>query len=245
MYSYYVVFLLLIVLCSGFCMRASANVKNSFDAYSQIPASSRMTGYDTAKRLLRNNGVTDITVEKVRGKLTDHYHPTKRSVNLSEGVFGDDSVAAVAVAAHEVGHVLQKKSGYLPYKIRSILVPITNIGSRLAFPLVLVGLLLDIAVGFGQSASVGFYLAMFGVVLYGLSTVFAFATLPVEFDASRRAKKMLLSEGILTEEELPYAEKMLSAAAQTYVASTLLSLVYFLRFLVWVLAMFGGRRRRD
>ncbi|MBO4939811.1 MAG: zinc metallopeptidase [Clostridia bacterium] len=245
MYGYYLTFMVLILICSGFCMRASAKVKSAFDAYSEIPTSSRMTGYDTAKRLLRIHGAGDISVEKVRGKLTDHYHPTKRSVNLSESVFGDDSVAAVAVAAHEVGHVLQKKSGYFPYKIRAVLVPITNFGSRLAFPLVLVGLILDISVGFGQSASLGFYLAMAGVVLYGLSTVFAFATLPVEFDASRRAKKMLVEEGILTEDELPYADKMLGAAAQTYVASTLLSLVYFLRFLVWVLMIFGGRRRRD
>ena len=245
MYTYYFLFTLLILLCGGLCMRASAKVKSAFDAYSQMPNSSRMTGYDTAKKLLRVHGVSDISVEKVHGKLTDHYHPTKKSVNLSEGVFGDDSIAAVAVAAHEVGHVLQKQSGYFPYKVRSVLVPLTNIGSRLAFPLVLLGVILDISVGFAQSASTGFYLAMAGVVLYGLSTVFALVTLPVEFDASRRAKKMLVAEGILTEEELPYADKMLSAAAQTYVSSMLLSLVYFLRFLMWVLMLFGGRRRRD
>ena len=158
-------------------------------------------------------------------------------------MYGNDSVAAVAVAAHEIGHVMQKKTGYFPFKIREVLVPITNFGSRLAIPLVLVGVLLDIFVGVAE-ASVGYYLAMAGVALYGLSTLFALITLPVELDASRRAKKMLVEEGIITQAELPYAEKMLGAAAQTYVASLVTSLVYFLRFMLWVMMLFGGRRRR-
>ena len=203
-----------------------------------------MTGYDTARRLLGANGITDISIGRVRGHLTDHYHPTKRIVNLSEGVYGSDSVAAVAVAAHEIGHVVQKKKGYFFYKIRTALVPITNIGSRLAVPLVLVGLLLDLAVGFTDNYTLGYTLAMVGVALYGLSALFALITLPVELDASRRAKKMLIEEGIIMEEELPYADKMLDAAAMTYVASLLSSIVYFLRFLVWVLILFGGRRRK-
>ena len=153
-------------------------------------------------------------------------------------------MAAVAIAAHEIGHVMQKKKGYLPYKIRTVLVPITNIGSRLALPLVLLGLLLDLFVLGGQDSQLGFYLALAGVVLYGLSTLFMLVTLPVEFNASKRAKKMLVEEGILTEEESPYAEKMLSAAALTYVASLLTSLVYFLRFAGWVLLLFGRGRRR-
>ena len=203
-----------------------------------------MTGVDVAKKLLKANDITDVRVEKVKGSLTDHYHPTKKQVNLSQTVYGNNSVAAVAVAAHEVGHVVQRKKGYLPYKLRAFLVPITNLGSRLALPLVLVGLLLDFSVGFTQEYTVGYTLALLGVALYGLSTLFALVTLPVEFNASRRAKRMLLEEGIMTAEELPYAEKMLSAAAQTYVASLIVSLVYFLRFLVWVLALFGNRNRR-
>lgn len=121
----------------------------------------------------------------------------------------------------------------------------TNVGSRFAFPLVLVGLILDLFVTATKSSDVGFYIAMVGVGLYGLSTVFMLVTLPVEFNASKRAKKMLLEQGILTEAELPYAEKVLSAAAQTYVASLLTSLIFFLRFLLWVLMLFGGRRRRN
>ena len=243
-YEYYWIFLILMIACAALGIRASAKVRSAFSAYGNMPTRSRMTGYDTAVRLLRSNGVRGISVGRVKGVLTDHYHPTKKTVNLSESVYGSDSIAAVAVSAHEIGHVLQKKKGYVPYKIRSFLVPITNFGSRLALPLVLLGLILDISVGASQNSSAGFYLAIFGVALYGLSTLFALVTLPVEFNASRRAKKMLIAEGILTEEELPFADKMLDAAAQTYVASLLTSLVYFLRFAVWVLLLFG-RGRRD
>ncbi len=244
MYDYYIIFLILILICGGLSMSASAKVRSAYKAYGAMPTASYMTGYDTATRLLRVNDVFGISVGKVRGTLTDHYHPTKKIVNLSESVYGDASIASVAVAAHEIGHVMQKQKGYLPYKIRSFLVPITNIGSRLALPLVLLGLILDAFVMAGQNSNTGYYLAILGVALYGLSTLFALVTLPVEFDASRRAKKMLVEEGILTQEELPYADKMLSAAAMTYVASLLTSLVYFLRFAVWVMILFGGNSRR-
>lgn len=243
MYEYYLIFLGLILVCGIFAASASAKVRNTYNAQRQIPNASRMTGYDTAVRLLRSGGVREITVGRVRGFLSDHYHPTKRTVNLSEDVYGGASVASVAIAAHEIGHVMQNKKGYFPYKLRTWLVLITNFGSRLALPLVLVGLLLDVFVGAAQNSNLGYWLAMAGVIGYGLSTIFALVTLPVEFDASRRAKKMLVSSGILTEEELPYAEKMLSAAAMTYVASLATSLVYFLRFATWVFLLFGGRRR--
>ena len=244
MFGYYWIFLGLLLVCAIFAGSASAKVRSTYSAQSEISTRSRMTGYDTAKRLLRAGGVNDISVGRIKGDLTDHYHPTKRIVNLSESVYGSDSVAAVAIAAHEIGHVMQKKKGYIPYKIRSFLVPVANFGSRLALPLVLVGLILDVFVASTRGTDAGFYLALVGVALYGLSTVFMLVTLPVEYDASRRAKKMLVAEGVLTEEELPYAEKMLSAAAQTYVASLLTSLVYFLRFAVWVLLLFGRGRRR-
>lgn len=244
MLEYYWIFLGLLLLCAIFAGRASAKVRSTYRAQSEISTRSRMTGYDTATRLLRAGGARDISVGRVNGELTDHYHPTKKIVNLSESVYGSDSVAAVAIAAHEIGHVMQKKKGYIPYKIRSFLVPVANFGSRLALPLVLLGLILDVFVSSTRGTDAGFYLALFGVALYGLSTVFMLVTLPVEYDASRRAKKMLVAEGILTQDELPYAEKMLSAAAQTYVASLLTSLVYFLRFAVWVLLLFGRGRRR-
>ena len=244
MYYYYLIFTGLILVCVIFAGRASAKVRSTYSAFRDVGTRSHATGYDTAKKLLRASGINDISIGRVKGELSDHYHPTKKIVNLSESVYGSDSVAAVAVAAHEIGHVVQKKKGYLPYKLRTLLVPITYIGSRLALPLVLVGLVLDVFVATTQNSSVGYYVALVGVLLYGLSTVFALVTLPVEYDASRRAKRMLVEEGILTEEELPYAEEMLSAAAQTYVASLLTSLVFFLRFALWVFLLFGGRRRR-
>ena len=245
MYEYYIISMLAILACGLLCGLASAKVSKAYNRYGRIATRSRMTGYDTARRLLTSNGATDISIGRVRGHLSDHYHPTKKIVNLSEGVYGSDSVAAVAVAAHEVGHVMQKKKGYFFYKVRTALVPITNMGSRLAVPLVLIGLLLDLSVGFSESYTTGFVLAMVGVALYGLSALFALITLPVELDASRRAKKMLVEEGIITESELPHADKMLDAAAMTYVASLLTSIVYFLRFLIWVLLLFGNRRRDD
>lgn len=241
--EYYWIFIFSVLACTILSGWASSKVHSAFRAYGNMPTRSRMTGYDTATRLLRNNGVRGISVGRVKGTLSDHYHPTKKIVNLSESVYGNDSIAAVAVAAHEIGHVMQKKKGYLPYKLRTALVPLTNFGSRLALPLVLLGLILDVFVGLGQNSNFGFYTALVGVALYGLSTVFALVTLPVEFNASKRAKKMLVKEGILTEEELPFADKMLDAAAMTYVAALLTSLVFFLRFAVWVLMLFGHRRR--
>ncbi len=240
---FYVISLGAVLLCAIISGAASAKVHSAYNKYGKVKTKSRMTGYDTAQRLLRRKGVDDISVRRVSGHLTDHYHPTKKVVNLSDSTYGDTSVASVAVAAHEIGHVMQKKSGYIPYKIRTALVPITNIGSRLALPLVLIGVIIDLYVGANSNSNAGYYTALVGVVMYGLSTLFMLATLPVEFDASRRAKQMLLAEGILTQDELPQADKMLSAAAQTYVAALLTSLIYFLRFFLWVMVMFSHRRR--
>ena len=201
----------------------------------------------TSTNNIIQTGKLDVELEYSRmvgGELSDHYHPTKKQVNLSSGVYGSDSIAACAVAAHEIGHVMQNKNGYAPYKLRGALVKVTNIGSYLAMPLVLIGLVLDFIVGFAGNSDLGFYVALVGVGFYGLSMVFALVTLPVELNASRRAKKMLVEQGILTSAELPYADKMLDAAAQTYLASLLTSFIYFLRFALWVFALFGRRRRR-
>ncbi len=242
----YWIFIVLILACSVFAGSVSAKVHSTYNAMQGVATRSKMTGRDTAVKLLKENGITDIEVGRIRGTLTDHYHPSKKQVNLSEGVYGGDSVASVAVSAHEIGHVMQRAEGYFPYKLRAFLVPIANIGSRLAIPLVVIGLLLEIAVLGTTSAYAnwGYYLAIAGVVMYGTATLFALVTLPVELNASRRAKAMLLENGILTAEELPFAEKMLSAAAMTYLASLLVSLVYFLRFAWFVLRIFG-RSNRD
>lgn len=236
----YLLFLLLLLPCLAFSAWASARVSSTYSRYDRVQTRSCMTGYDTATRLMRSHGITDISVNRVEGKLTDHYHPSKKQVNLSMSTYGSASVAAVAVAAHEVGHVMQKHSGYVPYKIRNVLVPLTNIGSRLALPVILVGLLLDIF-WVTSPQPYGQWAVYVGIALYGLSTLFMLVTLPVEFNASRRAKKMLVEEGILTEEEVPAASKVLSAAALTYVASLLVSLLYFLRFAL----VFASLVRKD
>ncbi len=239
-YMWFMGAMLICMLLSAF---ASGKVKSSFAKYDKVRCRSGMTGYDTVARLMSSNGINDISIGCVKGNLTDHYHPTKRIVNLSESTHSSNSVAAVAVAAHEMGHVMQKQKGYLFYQLRTALVPVVNFGSHLAMPMVLIGLLLD---WYSATANpdIGFKVAMIGVILYGGSLLFALVTLPVELNASNRARKMLLAEGILCEDEIPAAKEVLSAAALTYFASLLTSLVYFLRFLVRVLTMFGRRNDR-
>lgn len=241
MYTY-LLFLLMLVPCMIFSAVASAKVSSTYSKYDKVPTLSRMTGYDTAAYLLRNRGVNDIAIGKVRGKLTDHYDPTKSVVNLSQSTYGSPSVGACAVAAHEIGHVMQKKQGYFPYKLRKVLVPITNIGSRLAMPVIILGILLDLLLFAAEGQAYGQWIMYVGIGLYGLSTLFALVTLPVEYNASRRAKKMLLEDGILSEEEITGAKKVLSAAALTYVASLLTSLVYFLRLIIMLFALLGNRK---
>ena len=240
-YSYFL-FLLLLVPCMIFSAVASAKVSSTYSKYDKIPCLSRMTGYDTATALLRNRGESDISVGIVKGTLTDHYDPTKSIVNLSQSTFGSASVGACAVAGHEIGHVMQKKQGYFPYKLRKILVPITNIGSRLAMPVIIVGIFLDLFLFATKDQPYGQWILYVGIALYGLSTLFALVTLPVEFNASRRAKNMLVEDGVLSSEEVKGAKKVLNAAAMTYVASLLTSLVYFIRIFIMLFLLFGRKK---
>ena len=241
--SSYIWFLVPILLCMMLSAFASARVRSSFEKHNGTPCSSAMNGYEVARRLLVRNGVDNVSIGSVGGFLSDHYHPKKQIVNLSESTYMNNSISAVAVAAHEIGHVMQRKNGYFLYRARTALVPVVNFGTNLAMPLVLVGILLD-ALARNVESNIGFYVAMAGVILYGSALVFALVTLPVEINASRRAKKMLISEGILHEGELGAASEVLSAAAMTYLVSLLTSVVYFMRFLFQVLAIFGGRRSR-
>ncbi len=235
-------FLGAILLCMIFSVFANAKVNGAFNKYNCVTTVSGMTGRETVLRLMDSYNIRGISIGRIKGKLTDHYHPSQNIINLSEATYGNNSIAAVAVAAHEMGHVMQKQNGYLFYRIRTALVPIVNFGSYLAMPLVLIGLILDLFAN-ASSPEIGFYIALVGVALYGGSLLFALITLPVEYNASRRAKKMLVSEGILTQEELRGANEVLSAAALTYLASLLTSLVYFLRFFVYVLTIFGRREK--
>lgn len=239
----YLGFIVALLVCMAISAWASLKVRSAYAKYGRIYNRARMTGYDTAVLLLRANGISGISVGRISGTLSDHYNPARGIVNLSEGVYGNDSIAAVAISAHEIGHVVQKEKGYLFYKVRTALVPIVNFGSRLAMPLVLIGILLDLFATSADSTT-GFYVAMVGVILYGTSLLFTLITLPVELNASRRAKQMLLAEGIIAQDEIKGVNQVLSAAALTYVAGLLTSMVYFMRFLIYVLTIFGRRNNR-
>jgi Zn-dependent membrane protease YugP len=195
----------------------------------------RLTGAEAAQRVLSANGVRNVRIERVAGNLTDHFDPKSNVIRLSEGVYGSTSTAAIGVACHEAGHAVQYAQNYGPIKLRAAVIPATNIGSRLAMPLILIGLLLA---AFG---SISYTLIYLGIGCFSLSLVFQLITLPVEFNASRRAMEAIESSGLLTSEEQKGARKTLTAAALTYVAATALALAQLLR----LIAIFGGRRRDD
>ncbi|GAB4236245.1 MAG: zinc metallopeptidase [Acidobacteriota bacterium] len=209
---------------------ASYQVKRNFSKYSRVPTARGLTGAEAAAWILRQAGIEDVKIQRARGLLSDHYNPVTKTLALSDEVFGSPSVAAVGVAAHEAGHAIQHAQGYAPLWLRSILVPTANIGSSLGYLVMLFGLLLGAA-----------NLVLIGAVLFSMVLLFQIVTLPVEFDASRRAKQLLLQYGIVTEREREGVAKVLNAAALTYVAaaiSTLLTLLYFLMRA----GLLGGRR---
>ena len=208
---------------------AQLRVTSNFSKYSQLMSRRARTGADIARELLRNNGIYDVEVELGTGDWTDHYDPRSRTVVLSESVYASTSIAAISVAAHEVGHALQHDSGYFPLHLRSWFLPIASVGSRLAFPLLLFGLMI------GEG---GMLLIDLGILLFACAVVFQVITLPVEFNASRRAIAVLVDGMYLDEEEVRPARKVLSAAAMTYVAATFMALMQLLRMLA-----LSGRRR--
>lgn len=239
-YRIYLVSIVIMLPCILLASWASARVHTTFNKYSRMQTRSDWTGSDVTRMLLERNSCQNIAVHRGGGRLTDNYNPTTQAITLSESTYDSNSVAAVAVCAHEVGHVVQRYEGYLPYKLRTALVPLTNIGTMLALPLAILGIILEWTLA---SAKVGNIIVFVAVCLYGLSTVFTLVTLPVELNASRRAKRMLAETGVLTtREEQKAAAKVLSAAAITYVAALVTSLFYFLRFLLYI-AFFSRRRR--
>lgn len=208
-----------------FSIIASAGVNSTFKKYSKVKSHFGLTGYMAARRMLNENGLSDIKIERVAGELTDHFDPRARVIRLSSSTYDSDSPAAIGVATHEVGHAIQYAQNYFPIKVRQAIIPITNIGSKLAIPLILIGILLS---AFGEIYA---FIAYFGVALYSLCVIFQLVTLPVEFNASKRAISALESSFMLTESELPMAKKVLRAAAMTYVAALAVSLAQLLRLL--------------
>ena len=227
-------YLVLVLPCVILSLWASSNVNSTFQKYSQQYSIRRLTGAQAAQRVLSHNGVTGVRIERVSGNLTDHFDPKTNVIRLSDSVYDSTSTAAIGVACHEAGHAVQYAQHYGPIKLRAAIIPITNIGSKLAMPLILVGLLLAVA------ENVSFTFVYLGIACFGLSLVFQLVTLPVEFNASRRAMQAIESANLLTEEEQRGAKKTLKAAALTYVAATATALAQLLRLIL----LFGGNRRR-
>jgi neutral zinc metallopeptidase family protein len=208
-------------------------MKATFARFERVPSSSNMTGREVAERILRANGIYDVSVRPVSGRLTDHYDPRDKTVSLSEVIYNSTSVAAVAVAAHECGHAIQDNVGYVPLNLRSAFVPVANWGSRLSWPMIVIGVFL----GTGNMSNI---LIQIGILMFMLAVIFQIITLPVEFDASRRAMIELKSNNILPGNEDRGAKKVLFAAAMTYVAAAASGVLQMLRLLL----LFNGRGRR-
>lgn len=228
-------YLVLVLPCVILSLWASSNVNGTFKRYSKQYAVRGITGAQAAQRVLSANGVTGVRIQRVSGHLSDHFDPKTNIIRLSDSVYDSTSTAAIGVACHEAGHAVQYAVGYAPIKLRAAIIPITNIGSKLAMPLILLGLLLS----FGETVS--FTFVYLGIACFGLSLVFQLVTLPVEFNASRRALQAIENGDLLTQQEQKGAKKTLTAAALTYVAATAVSLAQLLRLIF----LFGGRRRND
>jgi len=228
----YVVLVLPFVLLS---LWASFNVNSTFRRYSNQISARKLTGAQAAQRVLRSHGIMNVHIERVAGNLTDHYDPRNNVIRLSDKVYDNSSTAAIGVACHEAGHAVQYATEYFPIKIRAAIIPITNLGSKLAMPLILLGLVLTFL------GSLSYTLVYLGIACFGLSLIFQLITLPVEFNASRRAMTAIQESQLLTDEELKGARNTLRAAAMTYVAAAAVSLVQLLRLIL----LFGGRRRND
>ena len=231
-YYYYDWTYLLVLIGVVICMAASSRVRSVFSRYSRVRSHSGMTGKEAAEQILRRNGIYDVQVIHIPGNLTDHYNPGKKTLGLSDSVYNSSSVAAIGVAAHECGHAVQHAVGYAPLSIRGALVPVANFGSALSWPLILIGLLMN--------SQMSALLINLGILLFSAAVLFQIVTLPVEFNASGRAVKVLESSGMLYPYEVGDVKKVLRAAALTYVASAASMILQFLRLII-----IGGRRRND
>ncbi len=233
-YGFDMTYITLVLPCIIFSMLASSRVNSTFKKYSKQISQRRLTGAQAAERVLRANGVRGVRIDRVSGNLTDHYDPKTNVIRLSDSVYDNPSTAAIGVACHEAGHAVQYAQNYAPIRLRAAVIPITNFGSKLAMPLILLGILLNFM---GEFSYMFIYL---GIACFGLSLVFQLITLPVEFNASRRAMTAIEQNELLTKDEQQGAKKTLSAAAMTYVAATAVAFAQLLR-----LIMLFGRRRND
>lgn len=227
-------YLVIVLPCLILSMWASNKVNSTFKRYSTQRSMRGITGAEAAQRVLRANGVTNVRIERVSGNLTDHFDPKTNVIRLSDSVHSNTSTAAIGVACHEAGHAVQYAQNYAPIKLRAAIVPFTNLGSQLAMPLILLGMVLTFLGNFS------YVLVYIGIACFSLSVIFQLVTLPVEFNASNRALRAIEQGNLLTDEELKGAKKTLSAAAMTYVAATAVAMAQLLRLVI----LFGGGNRR-
>ena len=230
-FYYYDPTYILVLIGAVLSLWASAKVKSTYNKYSRVYSYSGLTGAQAAAQILRQAGIYDVRIEHVSGNLTDHYDPKARVLRLSDSVYGSNSVAAIGVAAHECGHAIQDQEDYVPLRFRSAFVPVANMGTQVAFPILLLGVFL------GSSH----FLIQVGLLCFFFGVLFQLITLPVEFNASGRAVRILRETGMMSDDELSKTKKVLSAAAMTYVAAAAASILSMLRLII----LFGGNRRRD
>ena len=222
---------ILVLIGAVLSLWASVTVKSTYNKYSRVYSYSGLTGAQAAAQILRQAGIYDVRIEHVSGNLTDHYDPKARVLRLSDSVYGSNSVATIGVAAHECGHAIQDQEDYVPLRFRSAFVPVANLGTQVAFPILLLGVFL------GSSH----FLIQVGLLCFFFGVLFQLITLPVEFNASGRAVRILRETGMMSDDELSKTKKVLSAAAMTYVAAAAASILSMLRLII----LFGGNRRRD
>ena len=230
-FYYYDPTYILVLIGAVLSLWASATVKSTYNKYSRVYSYSGLTGAQAAAQILRQAGIYDVRIEHVSGNLTDHYDPKARVLRLSDSVYGSNSVAAIGVAANECGHAIQDQEDYVPLRFRSAFVPVANLGTQVAFPILLLGVFL------GSSH----FLIQVGLLCFFFGVLFQLITLPVEFNASGRAVRILRETGMMSDDELSKTKKVLSAAAMTYVAAAAASILSMLRLII----LFGGNRRRD
>ena len=230
-YGFFDPTMILLLIGTVLSVLASSWVNSTFSRYSRVRSATGMTGEEAARRILQPQGIYDVSVRPVSGELTDHYNPATKTVNLSENVFRSASVAAIGVAAHECGHAIQDNLGYVPLRMRAAIVPVANFGSKLSWPLILLGMFMG-----GNNL-----LIQIGIWMFLTVVLFQLITLPVEFNASRRAVGLVDQLGILSGQEVQQTKSVLSAAALTYVATAAAFILQLLRLII----LFGGNRRRD
>lgn len=237
LYSYMIYYILGIVMIPGIILGiwAQSKVYSTFNQYNKVQTKHGKSAHEVARFMLDNGGCTDTQIQQIRGNLTDNFNPSTNVISLSESVYNQSTISAVGVTAHEIGHVFQHREKYTPIKIRNALVPVMNISSMLMWPLIIIGLILEMT----YYVTAGDWLLYIGIGIYALNIVFCLITLPIELNASKRAEKMLLATGEMDTEETKGVKKVLNAAAWTYVAALVTSILSLLRLILFVFTMRG------